>query len=111
MARRELMRQGRSVEAEASTRRSAIATTGSNGDDQFLRSRRPMKVSGWMNVSTTLAFNTLHDHGDALWRPSLRRCRESPPTVTRKRRWASGRDGHRVFRRPTTQDTARTVDV
>jgi hypothetical protein len=25
------------------------------------------KMSGWLNVSTEADFNTLHDHGDALW--------------------------------------------
>ena len=26
-----------------------------------------MRVSGWMNISSAHDFNTLHDHGEALW--------------------------------------------
>lgn len=36
------------------------------------------KMSGWLNVSTAEDFNTVHDHGDALW-SMVRACVPSPP--------------------------------
>ena len=57
----EALRQKPAPDGPQSPPPAATATTSSYGHVNR------MKVSGWMNVSTTLAFNTLHDHGDALW--------------------------------------------
>lgn len=51
-----------------------LETNGALGDSRRISSQRvttatcaPLQVSGWVNVSSARDFNTLHDHGNALW--------------------------------------------
>ena len=49
------------ADADAGTPGAAPVASGGGGFDTDLH------VSGWFNVSAPREFNTLHDHGDALW--------------------------------------------